>query len=402
MEKLTDTNKTLLDLLANTLFGANIPVTIRFPGALWTEANLQAVFLLVLRDAHPDDFPPELLHEIRCGVKQFLTGNVRLANAHAYISTLLEKADIPHVLIKGHASAIWYPEPDLRQLGDVDFYVAPQDVERAEALLAREGFTPEKTSHRFHHVFTKDGCRYELHYGIPGMPEGETGKLCKAYFADMIERSAVRHTPFGEMRLPSAFHHGLILLLHTAHHLTNSGVGLRHLCDWVVFADTLPENDFVNMFQNCLQELGLWRFACCLTDLGVRYMGAQPKTWAADADEPLGDALLADFFAGGNFGQKNVVRSRQAYLITSGRKRNSKLLRLFSVLLDMIYQKWPITKKIKILVPFGWAYFTLRYLFRRLAGKRPKLYVRKAVRGAEERTQLYDRLRLFQNERNQK
>ena len=395
MKRLTSSQKTLLDMLANTLFGANRPISIDEPENLWREAVYQAVFLLALRDAGADAFPGALLTQIRESIRFSLGKNIRVARGHSEISRLLEEAGIGHVLIKGHASALWYPEPELRQLGDVDFYVDRRDVRRTEALLKREGYTAEKTSHGFHHVFAKDGCRYELHFGIPGVPAGKDGAACRACFDSMIARSAVRHTPFGDMRLPSAFHHGLILLLHTAHHLTYSGVGLRHLCDWAVFADTLPEEDFLREFKEPLTELGLWNFACCLTDICVRYLGVRQKSWLTGSDEALGDALLEDLIAGGNFGQKNIVRSRQAYLITSGKRSDSRVGRLFSVMLDMIYQKWPVSKKIKILVPFGWAFYTLRYFWRVIRGKRPKLYVRSAVRGAKERTELYDRLRLF-------
>ena len=257
MLKLTDTQKMLLGLLGHTLFGAEKPARAGTPEALWTEAVFQAVYLTALRDADGDAFAPELKQEVRRTVRLGLAKNVRIANAHSAISVLLERAGIPHVLIKGHASAMWYPEPELRQLGDVDFYVDEADVQRTEALMLQEGFTAEKTSHGFHHVFSKDGCHFELHYAIPGVPEGETGDRCKALLQDILSRSAVRHTPFGDMRLPSTFHHGLILLLHAAHHLTNSGIGLRHLCDWAVFAGTVPEADFSAMYGDCLRRLGL-------------------------------------------------------------------------------------------------------------------------------------------------
>ena len=394
-DMLTDPQRTLLRLLSSSLFGMPPPDSLTDPAALWREANIQAVFLLAVQNADISSFPPEAQTELRGGVKSFLAGNLRIARGHAELSSLLEKAGVPHVIIKGFACSVWYPAPELRLMGDVDFYVDPQDVERTEALLLKEGYAPEKMSHGFHHVFEKDGCRYELHFDIPGMPEGSVGEIYRGCFRDLLARSSVRHTPFGDMRLPSAYHHGLITLLHTAHHLTNSGVGLRHVCDWAVFTETLPEEEFLADYEALLKKLGLWRLACCLTDICVRYLGVSPKSWTREADRALSDALLADIFAAGNFGQKDVVRTRQAYLITSGKKTHSKVRRFFTVMLDMIYQKWPVTKKIKPLIPVGWAYYTLRYLCRAAAGKRPKLYAREALRGARERTGLYDRLRLF-------
>ena len=395
INRLSDVQRTLLRLLANSLFGAPPPDGLGDPAALWREANIQGVFLLALQNADVSPFPPEAQKELHDSVRSYLTGNLRIARGHAELSGLLERSGIPHVIIKGFACSLWYPAPELRLMGDVDFFVDRQDVERTEALLLREGYEPEKLSHGFHHVFRKEGCRYELHFEIPGIPEGNAGDACRACFRDLLERSSVRHTPFGEMRMPAAYHHGLVLLLHTAHHLTYSGIGLRHVCDWAVFVETLPEEDFLADYGDLLKALGLWRFACCLTDICVRYLGVTPKSWTQEADRELSDALLTDIFEAGNFGQKNVVRTREAHLITSGRKYRSRIRRFFSVMLDMIYQKWPVSKKIKLLAPVGWAYYTLRYLWRAAMGKRPKPYVREALRGAQERTGLYDRFRLF-------
>ncbi len=395
---MTDAQRAMLALLANALFDRPLPELPDDPGQLVREANLQGVFLLAMKNTRLDSYPADLREEIRVSIKKYLSDNLRLDRAHASLSGLLETAGIPHTLIKGYACALWYPDPELRQTGDIDFYVDPQDLERAEALLAAEGFTPEKLSHKIHHVYIKDGCRYELHFGIPGVPEGAAGDRCRAYFEDMTDRSVLRQTPFGPMRVPAPFHHGLILLLHTAHHLTHSGVGLRHLCDWAVFRAKMPEEVWRKTFEEPLRTLGLWRFARCLTDLSARYLGC-PASPAEPVDAAIADGLLADALDGGNLGQKNVVRSREAYLITAGKRSQSTPRRFFAVMTDMINQKWPVTKKIKLLVPVGWGFYGARYLCRAAAGKRPKLYAREALRGAQERTALYNQFRLFEEER---
>ena len=393
----TDVRGALLGMLANALFGRDLPDAPADPAALWREAYRQGVFMLALKNAQVDSYPPSLRQEIRSAVNTFLARNLRVSQGHIGIGRLLENAGIPHVLIKGLVSAADYPEPELRQLGDVDFFVDPADVPRTEALLEAEGFAPLKKSHGTHHVYKKDGCRYELHFAIPGIPDGEKGARCRAYFRDMLERAAVRETPFGPMRTPAPFHHGLILLLHMAHHMTYGGIGLRQLCDWAVFEASLTDADLRAAFTDALQKTGLLRFADCLTDLCVRRLGCPAGRLPAEADPAVADALLEDFFESGNFGQKDVARSRQAYLITSGTKNRSRLGRLLSVMLDMSYQKWPVTKKIKLLVPVSWAYFTILYLWRAARGRRPKLYARAALDGARTRTALYDKLRLFED-----
>ena len=390
----------LLRLLRAATFGGESPDISGLAGAVWQEAMQQGVFLLAMQNVDALVFPPERRGMLRDAIKTTLCANLRLAEGHVYISGLLERAQIPHVLIKGLASALYYPAPELRQLGDIDFYVDPQNVEKTEAVLINSGFKPEKMSHGVHHVFVKDGCRYELHFSVPGVPEGERGDACRACFEDLTARSSVRDTPFGPLRLPDPFHHGLILLLHTAHHLTYSGIGLRHLCDWAVFvADASKDKAFWVRFTAALGALGIRRLAAALTDISTRYLGCPAPQNTEETDEALSDALLSDLFSGGNLGQKDVSRSRQAYLITSGTESRSKLRRMFSVLTDMIWQKWPISKRIRILVPVGWAYFGLRYLIRAALGKRPGLYIKASLRGAQARTSLYDHLRLYEPEK---
>ena len=53
-----------------------------------------------------------------------------------------------------------------------------------------------------------------------------------------------------EYMVPTAFHHGLVMLLHVAGHLINTGIGLRHLCDWAVFAAKFSDEEFCEMFED--------------------------------------------------------------------------------------------------------------------------------------------------------
>ncbi len=396
---MNDRQTELLRLLKGSLFGGGAAGLSCDPAALLSEAHSHGVLLLAVNDADPSLFPDDLRQELSHSVKRALERDLRIGNAHVMLSNLLEAEGIGHTLIKGLASAVWYPAPELRQTGDVDFYVEPQDVERTQEFLVSRGFEPLKLSHGVHRVFKKDGCRFELHFNVSGLPSGEAGKVCEGLFADLIARSQIKETPFGAARMPSDLHHGLILLLHTAHHLTNSGVGLRHLCDWAVFASGLSgDSGFPEEFTQALKKTGLLGFALCLDDICVRYLGA-PGTLPVTEDKELSDTLLDDMLSGGNLGQGDGSLSKQAYFITSGKKERSPLSRFFKVMTDMVYQKWPASRSFKPLVPVGWGWFALKYLIKAATGKRPALDLRKTVKRAGERTQLYDRLRLFEAEK---
>jgi hypothetical protein len=111
--------------------------------------------------------------------------------------------------------------------------------------------------------------------------------------------------------------------------------------------------------------------------------------------------LLVDIFSSGNFGQKNVDRSHEYLLISSknekGIKEKSMITQWFLSMNRIVYVHWPFAKKIKLILPFGWLFFSLRYVVRSLAGKRPKIRIKSILKEAEQRKDFYSDLELFEN-----
>ena len=157
--------------------------------------------------------------------------------------------------------------------------------------------------------------RYEMHFKVAGLPNGHAGELMEQYFSDVFERAVLRTVGDSQMMLPSPFHHGLVLLLHTVHHMTGEGIGLRHLCDWAVFENSLSNDEFVEMYEDKLQAVGLWRFAQILTQVSIKYLGAEKREWAGETDE-LANQLMEDILSAGNFGVKDAGRNYQTMMIS--------------------------------------------------------------------------------------
>ena len=88
-----------------------------------------------------------------------------------------------------------------------------------------------------------------MHFQPSGIPQGKAGVKVRKYLSDLLPRSETKQTELGEITVPSTFHHGLIILLHMCHHLTGDGLGLRHLCDWAVFINSIGEEKFLEMFE---------------------------------------------------------------------------------------------------------------------------------------------------------
>ena len=401
---LTSTQKQLLDLLARQLFGKPCA---EYTNTDWCaflkEAKQQAVYPIAFQAVEEQlaaDIPGEQFRQYQDIYMRYLAANIRVAALHAFVHKLMTENRIPCVILKGLASSAYYPEPLLRTMGDVDFLVSKENLEKADLLLRREGFVrdPDSENHPFHWEYRRGKDSVELHWNVPGVPLTNREPIMAALdgILDRRESKVVSETEFFA---PSEYHHGLVLLLHTAGHLTGSGIGIRHLCDWLVFENSIPEERFVALFREALQKIGLWTFACAMTDLGIRYFGCEPRAFCSSIDPAMTDRLLEDFFDGGNFGRNNTLRKGQMTMFRSyGSRRVSEGSMLRVALENMNYrtkEQFPICVRYPVLFPACWIAMGALALYHRMTGEGVSLLKKDVLRGARERQKLYHELKLF-------
>ncbi len=403
MKDLTAAGRVLLSLVSHSLFNreAILPDKVEW-GAVIKEADEQAVLPVALYSYVNIRSLEREYPALKSKMAGALSNNVRVSYHHAKLSELMEANGIQYVILKGCASARYYPEPLCRAMGDVDFLVSPKDLTYAGQILEKEGFKQCKEKHLCHIIYKSSEAHLEMHFEPSGVPEGKAGDRVRAYLGDVFQTSVKAEVGGAEMRVPDDFHHGLILLLHTCHHLTGEGVGLRHICDWAVFANSLSDDRFCELFEEKLKAVGLWRFAQLLTQLSVKYLGMPAKEWAMrEVDEGLLRSMICDIFEGGNFGAKDSQRMNEAKIISNrGKNGVDDSLpmgkQLFLNMNNIVYLKWSAAKRYKILLPFGWIFFGTRHLFRIAVGKRASVNIKKTVEGAKERRELYKQFHLYE------
>lgn len=365
---------------------------------LLIEAKRQSIFIAVfnlLRDQLKDGSDKwERLYWT------YVSYNMRNQSAHQELHKLLFDSEIQYVVLKGMASARFYPDPMMRTMGDVDFLVSVDDLEKTRKLLLDNGFTQiEANNHNFHIVFKKNGILFELHWACPGVPkDGKEGEAVRKYLKNIIEKAEF----YDGYMVPSDFHHGIILLLHSASHMTTTGMGLRHLCDWAVFSNGISDSQFHNLFVTPLKEMGLFEYARILTAVSSKYLGIDHKLWTDGVDEEIVDLIMQDILDSGNFGVKDDQRINQAKLMrddaTRGVARAGMIKTLIRNLNIRAKKNMPITAKTPVLLPIGWGYVCFIHLIRICQGKRSSIKIGETVTGAEKRSKLYSKLKLFEGE----
>lgn len=401
----------LLQVIGAVIFGVELPaIDDSELESLLKESEAQAVYPLVVNTLEgriQKSYSAEKYAAF--GEKALMHGimNTRSFAEHGELHELMTADGIPYVVMKGLASAMYYPEPSLRNMGDVDFLVKSEDIKRAGEVMEQAGFVIDHgdDDDGFHIAYHRPPASiWELHRNVNGVPSGEVGKIIQAEINRTIETAVEVECEEAVCRVPDKFHHGLIMLLHTASHLTSEGVGLRHLCDWVVFASSMSDADFRSTFEKKLKDFGLWRFAQALTLLGIRYLHAPKRVWALQAieekklsDEIL-EGLMNDILSGGNFGTKDMNRYREIKYISGGEKTindNGVAAQAIHSLNAKVYANHKLIKIAKVLLPVGWVIEGAKYARLLVTGKRKASSTNKMFKEATERKQVYSALRLF-------
>ena len=400
MSKINNNQTILLDLCAKSLFGKEVTIPDEFDcNELVEESKRQTVFPVAYSFVKDkcDDVDSKTFSQI-------IAKNIRVEFAHNEVHRILSDNSIPYVILKGVASASYYKEPMLRMMGDVDVLVRPDDIAKADKLLKSIGFVTADDIHGDDmHIGYKrnDGIACELHRRIGWAPKNSVGDTVNKYLYDIFEKSFEYKMSNGSCIVPCKFHHGLILLLHTATHLTHEGVGLRHLCDWAVFVNDISNDEFVSLFEQPLKEMGLWRFAQLLTLCCVSHLGCDQKEWAGQDDNNLIDSIVFDILNGGNFGTKDTDRYNQIKYISDRKEgttaKKNPILQLCASINEKTKKEFKFSNKSKFFLPLGWICTVCKYLYLVVMGKR-RLDTVSTINSAKQRKNIYDEFRLFEND----
>ena len=395
---MTREDQFLLELLKGSLWGSTIeldPKEVDWETLLDTAA-LQTVTLSAFDGAAQikNQIPKEIYVRWQQVAFRKLQSNMQVTAAQEELITILEQSAFPYVILKGSAAAFYYPNSELRQLGDVDFLINPEQKQAIAMKLMEAGYTRSHEDHICHQVFKKERAHLEMHHEPAGIPNGTAGEILRGVLAETLNHRQVQNG----FSAPAPFYHGLILLLHMQHHMVSEGLGLRHLCDWACFVYKTHRDAFwQERMIPLLKEIGLLRYMNVMTAVCVSTLGIEGPDWMEPVSKTLKDAILGDILQGGNFGRKDPKRSASKIMISNHGKDGvgrSKAYYLYDTLHQSTLEQYPFAKKSKLfgfLIDCGRA---LRYLVGAATGNRYSL--RSLAKDADSRTDIYRQLEIFE------
>ena len=272
--------------------------------AAWTEvltlARAQSVTGLVyhaLSLVPPEEapaLPDNLFFPLVARVDGIERKNRRLAAlAERLVARISARGLHPQVL-KGPATAGYYPRPELREYGDIDLYLPP--LER-EALLAAFPEGRQDPDGSFH--FKEDDVDVDIHWNWLDLPGSVDG---------------LPPYPGSEATL-------LLLSVHALKHAVGAGVGLRQLVDLAAATRALDYDP--DALKACFKKLRLERWNRLVSSFLAQYLDTPDRMHPGETLSP--EPLMTIVVEGGNFGHHNPSRTRALAQSSLRRKADTAL-----------------------------------------------------------------------------
>ena len=321
--------------------------------------------------------------------------NIRLIKEQEQLTNLLDNNCIPYVILKGLSSARYYPDSKNRCLGDIDFLVDKEQVDRTKQLLLDNNYVLLDDTSSIDCQFSHNRVYVELHKTISGIPNNKYGDYFAAAISDIIKESVLED---GFSR-PSNYHHAIVLFTHTLHHLLSSGVGVRHLCDWACFVQQTHKEPFWNeKIIPLLKKTGTFNFMCGLTLVSVQLLGIDRPFWCKDVSEEMVETIIDEMVSSGNFGRKKS--DQPSLMMTRKDSENNSFFSKISLMISALNKTnqivCPLITKVPIIYPFLMMYRIFRYLLLMCLGKKPLLT--ETSRYADERNAVFKNYQLYKVE----
>lgn len=403
-------SRALMSLIAKTSFGKDVPFLqgdekIRDIDweKVYKESVQQTVALFASGAISPytDVIPKEVFGKWLAFSGRAFATNMFVVNYQNELVKFLNDNDYKYIILKGLSSASYYENPDMRMLGDVDFLINSNKTDEIAQRIQNElGYgRHNELEHICHVTMTKGRAAIEMHFEIPGIPHGDNGEYVREYIKNILENTQEIKMAECEFTAPSHLFHGIIILLHMLHHMTTEGLGLRHLCDWGAFVNKTAHMDFwANDFVPFMKKINLLTYASVMASVCKKYMGIDMPDALPIADDEICEEIMCDILQSGNFGNKDEQYHQSGLLVSENGKdsmEKSTFSVLFSKLDSAVKMHWPWLKKWKILLPFAYIVFTIKYYFKVLTGKRPSLT--SLMPEANRRKTLYKKLEIYED-----
>ncbi|MBR5660167.1 MAG: nucleotidyltransferase family protein [Bacteroidales bacterium] len=213
------------------------------------------------------------------------------------VAEYFEKKGLHPIIMKGPATAAFYPAPLMRSFGDIDLYFPGNEFREARTIAS--GMT-----------------------GIEDAGDGSFHFNWEYVDVDVHSRYFDVHRPDKDLpAVPSPEATILMLSAHAMKHACGTGIGIRQICDVAMAFRSLEGRYDVKCVEEAFRKAGMARWQTLLSSFIINHLGIQaplPKGKTVP-DTPL----LKIVEEGGNFGHHASGRKEALGKSTAKRKADT-------------------------------------------------------------------------------
>lgn len=260
------------------------------------------------------------------------------------ITKEFEKESVEYMLLKGTILKAIYPKPEMRTMGDADILIKQDQYSKIQTIMERLQYTFKyESNHEL--VWVKPTLFLELHKRI-------MTTYNKVFYEYFDSGWKLAHRVSGscayEMSVEDFY---IFTFVHFTKHYRISGIGIKHVIDLWVYSNTHPEMNW-EYVENELNKMHLLEFHANIKQtIAVWFENA--------AENDITELITNVVFNSGQYGTAEMTIINRA--LRDGEnsalkaKVNSLLGNIFPAY-EFMSSKYPILKKVPILLPVMWIF----------------------------------------------
>ena len=199
--------------------------------------------------------------QLHANMLVLLARHARLNQLAVEVIGLLAQHNIPATLIKGASLAGLYPDPDMRDFGDVDIYVGEEHYLRATEIVTEaypDAHWRSDIRGGIHYIMVLDERTdrvIELHRVTMEFHDKKADALYQAFTQKYLSHPESMSLGDSLVPIPSAAYNALYVFMHAWHHFESTGVGMRQLADWALCLHEAHKQLTAEEWQNLCDEI---------------------------------------------------------------------------------------------------------------------------------------------------
>ena len=252
--------------------------------------------------------PPKTLLMQWFAATEIIQENNYVVNSDAIkICEIVRKAGLRCIVLKGQGIATYYPEPSLRQCGDIDLWIEGG----AKKVIEYIRLNGKIKSVTYMHIDYKAPVQteVEVHYRPSFLYNPIYHKRLNKYFDEqdeLFENTVELADGSGKLFVPTVEFNRYYVLQHIYRHYFGEGIGLRQLLDYYYVLLKGGTEESKKRTLELFKQTGMSKFVGAAMWVMQEVFGMEDKYLLCPPHEKAGKQLLDEVMLAGNFGKYDV------------------------------------------------------------------------------------------------